>query len=207
MNSRVDLRLDWCSHQAAAFACEHWHYSRLMPRCKLVKVGVWENGKYIGCVIFSYGANNNLHRPFGLKATQVCELTRVALTAHTSPVTRIIAVAVRMLRGLCPGLRLVVSYADPSRGHLGGIYQAGNWIYDGMSGVGPDEYFIGGRWVHGRVMNLRYGTVRCEVIDKILPGVKRRQPSRKHRYLLPLDADLRAELAGRGRSYPKSDAS
>ena len=33
------LRLDWCSHDAAKYAVEHYHYSRSMPAGKTVKVG------------------------------------------------------------------------------------------------------------------------------------------------------------------------
>ena len=47
-----DLKLDWCDIKAARFACMNWHYSKSVPVGKLVKVGVWENKKYIGCVLF-----------------------------------------------------------------------------------------------------------------------------------------------------------
>jgi hypothetical protein len=38
----VDLKVDFCSHEAAKYACEHWHYSRCVPASKLIKIGVWE---------------------------------------------------------------------------------------------------------------------------------------------------------------------
>ena len=108
----VDLRLDWCSYEAAKYAVEHWHYSRSMVAGKSSKVGVWEDGKFIGCVVFSRGANNHLGSPYGLEQTDLCELTRVALTRHVAPVSRIVSIAVRMLRKQSPGLRLIVSFAD-----------------------------------------------------------------------------------------------
>lgn len=89
----VDLRLDWCSHAAAKYAVEHWHYSRSLPGADMVKVGVWENDRFVGCVVFSRGATPNISKPFGLGKLQVCELTRVALDCHETPVSRIIAVA------------------------------------------------------------------------------------------------------------------
>ena len=70
----MNLRLDYCDFKAAKFACLNWHYSKAVPAGKLVKVGVWENDKFIGCVLFGRGANNNMHKAFGLKVTECCEL-------------------------------------------------------------------------------------------------------------------------------------
>jgi hypothetical protein len=191
------LRLDWCSHEAAKYAVEHWHYSHVMPAGKSMKVGVWEDGRFIGVVIFSLGANNTLGRPYGLGQTQCCELTRVALTNHTSAVTRIVAIALRMLRQGAPGLRLVVSFADPEQNHKGGIYQAGNWIYVGMSHA-ADEYIVHGKRMHGRSMRAKYGTH----IGK--PWIVKMLGSSKHRYLMPLDDEMRKRIAPLAKPYPRA---
>ena len=45
--SSVDLKVDWCSYEAAKYAVMHWHYSKTMPAGKTVKLGVWENGRFI----------------------------------------------------------------------------------------------------------------------------------------------------------------
>lgn len=129
----MSLRLDWCSHEAAKYAVEHWHYSKSLPTPPLVKIGVWEDEKFIGCVMFSRGSNNNMLKPYSLSVTEGCELTRVALTTHKAPVSRIVSIALRMVRKEMCGLRLVVSYADPNKGHAGSIYQAGGWVYVGQT--------------------------------------------------------------------------
>ena len=125
MSDKVDLKLDWCSYEAAKFAVEHWHYSKCMPIGKLVKIGVWEDNKYIGAVIFGYGNNQFQGVAYGLVQTQICELLRIALTEHKTPVTKISSIALKMLKQSNKGMRLVVSYADPEQGHNGAIYQAG----------------------------------------------------------------------------------
>src|SRR6185312_4060305 len=89
------LKLDWCSHAAAKYAVEHWHYSRSLPTPPLVKIGAWEDGAYIGAVIYGRGGNNHLGAPYGLGVTELCELTRIALTAHRTPVSRIAALSLR----------------------------------------------------------------------------------------------------------------
>ena len=133
--SKVELKLDWCSHEAAKYAVEHWHYSRRMPKSKLVTIGAWENGTFIGVVIFGYGATPEIGKPYGLKQTEICELVRVALNKHESPTSRILSIALKMLRKQSEGLRVIVSFADSEQGHHGGIYQATNWIF-----TGSEEY-------------------------------------------------------------------
>lgn len=49
MNSKTDLKLDFCSYQAAKFACENFHYSKSTPAGKIIKIGVWENERFIEC--------------------------------------------------------------------------------------------------------------------------------------------------------------
>ena len=133
---RTDLHLDWCSYEAAKYAVDHWHYSRTMPISKLVKIGVWESEKFIGSIIYGAGASANIHKLFRCERTEVCELLRVALNKHRAPVTKMISISMRMLREFCPNLRAIVSFADPEHGHIGAIYQAGNWIYIGEASPG-----------------------------------------------------------------------
>jgi hypothetical protein len=191
------LRLDWCSHEAAKFAVEHWHYSRRMPNSKLAKLGVWEGGQFVGCVIFGVGATGNIGSPYNLPQTEVCELTRVALQRHRTPVSRIVAVSIRLLKRSMPGLRLVVSYADPDRGHYDGIYQAGNWIYTGQGG-GDCEVFVRGRWMHRRAANVLTGTSG---------GYPKRAYGGRHKYLMPLDDEMREKIAPLAKPYPKRERS
>ena len=118
--SKPTLKIDWCSHEAAKHAVVNWHYSGSLPVGKSVKVGAWEDGKFIGVVIFAYGANNNIGKPYGLQQVECCELVRVALANHKTAVSKIVAIALRFLKKHSPGVRLVVSYADTAQGHHGG---------------------------------------------------------------------------------------
>jgi hypothetical protein len=183
----VTLRLDWCTHEAAKYACEHWHYSKCIPKSKLAKIGVWEHDKFIGAVVFGVGANNNLSKPYALRSEQVCELVRVALKAHSAPVTRIVAIALKMLRAAFPNLRLVVSFADTEQGHKGTIYRAGGWIYAGAS-IPADEYLVNGKRWHGRSLrNTKPKTLTTRQYAKHLdPNALVIKGSRKLRFLMPL---------------------
>lgn len=187
------LKLDWCSHEAARYAVEHWHYSESMPAGKLVKVGAWEDGKYIGCVVFGRGANNNIGKAYALAQTQCCELVRIALTQHATPVTRIASLALRFLKSQSPALRLIVSYADPLQGHHGGIYQAGNWVYVGRSQA-QQEVMHNGKVMHKRTANSLFGTIK---------GMQKSPIMWKHKYLIPLDAEMRQRIMPLAKPYPK----
>lgn len=200
------LWLDWCSYEAAKYAVEHWHYSGTMPKSKLVHIGVWENGEFTGVVLFGVGATSDLGRPYGLAKTECCELVRVALREHDAMVSRIVAVAVAKLKRAQRGLRLIVSFADPEQGHLGIIYQAGNWVYTGRS-TASDEYIIGGKRWHGR--SLRHGkpghlTTR-EYAERLDPHFQLVKGSSKHRYLMPLDDAMRKQIEPLRQPYPKRE--
>ena len=117
--------------QAANFAVKNWHYSRILPTGKLVKFGVFEQEEFIGVIIFSRGASPFLGNSLELDQTEICELTRVALTNHKTPVSQLVAQCLKELKELNPGLRAVISFADPKEGHKGGNYQSGKWLFTG----------------------------------------------------------------------------
>ena len=174
-----------------------------MPAGKLVKVGAWESGKFIGVVLFGRGANNRMASAYQLGQDQACELVRIALTAHISPVSRIAAQAIRFLKRQSQGLRLIVSYADPKQGHHGGIYQAGNWTYQGRSQA-QRELLINGLFTHKRSAHAKYGTASPEKIAAISGKKVEWAPVEwKHVYLMPLDDEMRKQIEPLRKPYPK----
>jgi hypothetical protein len=200
----TNLRLGWCSHEAAGFACRAWHYSRCLPAGKLVKIGAWENGRFVGVVIFGRGNTPNIGRAFGLRQADVCELTRVALGPHQTATSRVVAVALRLLRCQSPGLKLVVSYADPAHHHVGTIYQASGWLYLGPTGR-ECLVRVFGRVMHPRSVGARYGhrgvTWLRQHVD---PDTERLVVPPKFKYVYPLDRALRTQLVSRVKPYPKA---
>jgi hypothetical protein len=207
MNSsnKTELRVDWASHEAAKYACEHWHYSRCLPAGKSVKVGVWENNKFIGVILFSRGANPHIASPYQLTQCEVCELTRIALCAHNTPVSRVLSFAIKLLKRFSPGVRLVVSYADKDQNHHGGIYQATNWIYTGLQN--PESrgaFIVKGKKVHPRSIGAKHGIQSLDWIRKNLdPNAKEYITQGKHKYLMPLDDKIRAKFHALAQPYPK----
>ena len=189
----MTLLVATASKEAAEYAAKNWHYSKCLPVGKLVKYGVWENENFIGVVIYSRGASPNLGTALELDQTEVCELTRVALTNHEAPVSQIVAITLTQLKKDNPALRAVISFADPKEGHVGGIYKAGNWLFTGVSNS-VVEYFIEGRWMHTR--NAYHHPNRPTAAKRESPG--------KFRYVYPLDRPMRKQVSLLALPYPNA---
>ena len=206
MNSPAELKLDWCSHEAAKYAVLRWHYSRRMPNSKLVRIGVWEGGRFCGAILYGVGANRHIASPFGLESTEVCELVRVALgPGRQHPTSKCVAISLKLLRRQSPGLRLIVSFADSGRGHRGTIYQAGGWLYLGVS---EQSYLkIRGEIVHPRTVYDRYGPGGQSLPwlrQNVDPKAERVEQAPKLKYVMPFDRELRRRLEAVALPYPKN---
>lgn len=208
MSSRPKLRVDYCSFEAARYAVEQWHYSHRLPPPPHNPMGVWEDGRFIGAVVFARGASSNLLKPYGLSIYEGAELVRVALTKHETPVSRIVAIALRLLKAKNPKFRLVVSFADPSHGHVGGIYKAGGWVYAGKMPSTREFIDKNGRRWHGRMIS---ATGRSKVFGKYRNVLKASDCTAikvpgKYRYLMPLDDDMRESVKPLSLPYPAREA-
>jgi hypothetical protein len=195
--NKVDLKVDWATYAAAKYACENWHYSKCTPKFKQVWVGVWENGRFIGVVAVGRASTPYLGSFVGLETTECAELTRIALTSHISPVSQIMAIAIKKIKKQSQGLRLLVSLADPAQNHHGGIYQATNWIYIGRSSA-MTQYFFRRKW-RNDTSCMRYLQKNPEQKNIL----KKRKIEGKHKYLMPLDKKMRKQILPLSKPYPK----
>lgn len=193
---KVDLKIDWATYEAAKYAVEHWHYSRSLSSCRNVYIGVWEGGKFIGVIVFGIGSGNATNgKGYGLaRSHEMAELTRIALTKHETPISRIVKIAIQFIRRQSPGLRMIISMADPMHGHHGGIYQAGNWIYTGQTAEDYQYQLPDGRYVHHRT---------ATSLLKSVAGMQKKKLPGKYRYLMPLDDEIRKRIEPLRKPYPK----
>lgn len=190
-----------CEAKAAAFATRKWHYSGTVPVGKQVKFGVWEHGTFVGAVCFGMGAAPALHRQFNIGRREVAELTRVALSKHSTPVSRIVRISLQLLRAANPGLRIIVSFADPKQGHIGGIYQAGGWTYLGETNP-TFSYLLNGHEYHARALTGgNFGGLAPS--KELLKKAKKILNPGKHRYAIALNKKDRKLLAAMQLPYPK----
>jgi hypothetical protein len=207
---KAPLFLGFVTAEVARMACARWYYRPEMPLGKLVRIGVWETGVFKGVIIFGMGASADLGTPYGLTGFECCEMVRAALDHnHKTSVSRIIAIALKLLKKQSPGLRAVVSFSDPAAGHVGTIYQAMGWIYTGTTA--PDKQYIdpAGRAWHSRLASktgwkkgLGGSLIKCAKTSECrvvkLEG--------KHRYVWPFDTAISAVIRQREKAYPKKTA-
>ena len=177
-----------------------------MPCSKTVKVGVWEDGRFVGAIVFAWGPNQHLGNQFGLAMTECAELCRVALDVHRSPVSRMLRIARGMLRRQSPNLRLVISYADCDQDHYGEIYQASGWTYLGLVDSEGTKYRIHDRIMHGRSVHSRWGK-RAQNLTwlraHVDPNAQHVFTKGKHKYAMGLDAEMQRVLQPLVKPHPK----
>ena len=138
--------------------------------------------------------------------TQCSELCRIALDKHTTPVSRIISIAVKMLKREMPGIRLLVSYVDLNQGHEGKIYQASNWLFVGETGH-EAGITLKGKLTHRRTINSKYGTSDIQWLRKrIDPNAARYEGKPKFKYLLPVDDEIAERIKSLSKPYPDLSA-
>jgi hypothetical protein len=140
-------------------------------------------------------------------AENVLELSRLVRCDEAIPLTPLIA-------GVCKwakrcGHDLVVSFADKTQGHHGGIYQAASWNYAGARDLACDGVMIGGQFIPGRSCNSQWGTRSPGKLSVILRReVLPHYDEGKHLYWRALGAKGRAKAARLGLSalpYPKPE--
>ena len=119
-------------------------------------------------------------------------------------------------------IKVLLSYADNGQEHLGGIYQATNWIYQGLNtdialmpnwGISLSNNPF--KWIHSRSVFNNWGSGNLEHLKREIgkDGYKefwRREEPPKHRYiqLIPQSKkekkDLMKRLKHEIKPYPKS---
>lgn len=138
---------------ARDFVTAH-HYSKGTPNAQTAAYGLWEGSWLIGAIMFATPCSEAVRGSvFGPDHVQrVTELSRLVILDVTprNAESWLIARALHALKLERPHLWAVVSFADPSAGHVGTIYQATNALYYGQGR--RERFFVdpGGRLRHRR---------------------------------------------------------
>lgn len=143
------------------------------------------------------------------------EITRVAVHPESPPNS-----ASRAVAGVCKlcasAWTWLFSYADIGRGHHGGIYQALNAVYVGIS-PGSAGYLLDGVLTHPRSVVAKFGTRRWPQAAQIAAKRGHRLEkiaaanADKHTYIVPIGpratrAAIRRALRPHAKPYPKRAA-
>lgn len=149
--------------------------------------------KLIGCMTYGYPVGRLAADSISdlIQADNVLELTRLFI--HDGYGSNIesyaLGLSFKWLRANDRNIKVLISYADPQVGHLGGIYQSTNWKYQGDSMRLVDTYSLkysldDPLWVHSRTIFSNYGSNNVEILKKqIGKTFWLKLEERKHRYI------------------------
>lgn len=186
---------------------KRFHYSRRLP----------SNIQFIGTMHEPGGLFGDSGRAlcglcFSIPPTRwsepVLELSRLVRRedAPGIPLTLLIRLSVSQVRRL--GHDLLVSFADRTNGHHGGVYQAAGWFYGGCRDRRMDGLLIDGVFCPGRSCNSNYGTRSPDKLRALLPqyNIQPHYDLGKHLYWKALNKRGQAKAATlglRALPYPK----
>ena len=180
------------------------HYLHSLPGGTKLAFGTFLEGKLLGAITFGVGPYN-AHRLVKEAVRDDClTLTRLWLSDElpANSESRVIGVSLRAIRKNTK-IIFLISYADPSQGHMGTIYQATGWTYTGLSEAMPMFDLGDGRLRHSRSLGHTYGTHSLKHFKDKGVEVKVVSQPRKHRYIYFLDKSYQNNLTVPSLPYPK----
>ena len=180
------------------------HYLHSMPGGTYRAFGVFNHKRLLGAITLGVGPKNAYRLVKESAPDDALALSRVWLSDELPPNSESFVVG-QVLRALRKhtNIKFIVTYADPSAGHVGTIYQASNWLYTGLSQAMPVYDLGDGVQHHSRSLSHAYGThslahFRAKGVD-----IRIIAQSPKHRYVYFLDSSWRHRLAVPALPYPK----
>lgn len=110
------------------------HYLHKWPAIPTDIIGLCRNDIALGVAVFALPPRETHIRYGG----RTLELARLWVDDYEPRNTEswFLSRAVKLLRRELPDLQYLVSYADPSVGHVGTVYKAANWTADGRTDEG-----------------------------------------------------------------------
>ena len=149
------------------------HYTHAWTMCRY-PLGIYHktedelqfgDSKLIGVAVYGFpvGAKASTSVCEGLTKDNILELTRLYVDDGYGSNIESCALGktFQWLRENDKNIKVLLSYADNGQGHVGGIYKATNWIYQGNSLRYNDSWSFkfteDGEWQHGRTIFPYYG--------------------------------------------------
>ncbi|PKB63197.1 MAG: DNA methyltransferase [SAR202 cluster bacterium Io17-Chloro-G1] len=179
------------------------HYLHSYPGGTKLSFGVFAGSSLSGALTFGAGPAQVHRLVEGCDLRDCLTLTRFWLddALPRNSESRVLGVIVRYLRR-CTGVRFIVAYADPARGHTGAIYRAAGWTYTGLSNAVP-LYKVAGRRYHSRTFAFNFGTRSVQHFREHGVDVETVPQSRKHRYVKLLDPTASELMTAPALPYPQ----
>ncbi len=180
------------------------HYLHSIPGGTGLTFGVFHRDSLLGALSLGVGPKNGYRLVDGATPDDCLALTRLWLSDELpgNSESRVLGVVLRALKRHTD-VKFVISYADPSQGHVGTIYQATGWTYTGLSQSTPLVDLGDGIARHSRSVAHAFGTHSLRHFTDNGVDVSIVPQAAKHRYLYFLDSSYRQGLIVAELPYPR----
>ncbi len=210
-----------------------YHYSHAWTMCRYALGVFYENDEQdvlgntetlIGCLVYGYPVGRSAITSVidGLEKDECLELTRLFI--HDGYGSNIESYAMgqsfQWIKDNAPNIKMLLSYADPEQMHLGGIYQATNWLYQDCRDIQlMPNYSVSlsnnpYNWIHSRTVFSKWGShnlehLKTQMGKENISQFWRKKESPKHRYIQVLGQNksekrkLTKRLKHKVSPYPK----
>jgi hypothetical protein len=187
---------------------EREHYLHSLPGGTKIAFGIYFGKNLSGAVSLGVGPTNAHCLVRGAVPDNSLTLTRLWLSSDLprNSESRVIGI---IIKALCrhTDLKFLVSYADPSAGHIGTIYQACGWLYTGLSTSMPLYKTHDGKLHHSRSLAHHYGSHSIRYLMSQGVEIKVIDQTPKYRYIKFLDRSWQQRLIPPILPYPKKGKS
>ena len=180
------------------------HYLHSMPGGTRLAFGILRDGRLMGALTLGAGPKLAYRLVDGAEPYDCATLSRFWLSDDlpSNAESRVLGIVLRALRRNT-NIKFIVAYADPSRGHIGTIYQATGWLYTGLSSA-MSLYDLGdGKLHHSRSLGHTFGSHSVRHFEAQGVHIKLVRQAAKHRYVYLLDPTCRERLTVPVLPYPK----
>jgi hypothetical protein len=183
---------------------EKHHYLHSFPGGTKLAFGIFVADRLQGAISLGAGPANAYSLVYQAKPEDCLVLTRLWLydDLPCNSESKVIGIVIRALKQHTD-IKFLVSYADPSQGHVGTIYQATNWLYTGLSEAMPLYDLGDGKARQSRSLAHSYGSHSVQYFVNRGVNVTLIPQSSKHRYVYFLDPSWRNSLKPQVLPYPK----
>lgn len=201
-----NLRVAPITFREAKILLVKHHYLHSLAGGTKLAFGVLHEQRLMGAITFGAGPFNAHSLVKDVQPDACLSLSRFWLSDELPPnsESRVLAVVLKNIRKHT-SVKFVVTYADPSQGHLGTIYQATGWTYIGLSEAMPLYDLGDGKVRHCRSLSHAYGTHSVKYFADHGVTVKLVPQTAKHRYIYFLDQSWRPRLTIPILPYPKRE--
>ena len=185
---------------------ERNHYLHALAGGTMLCFGIFLGEKLLGAMTLGAGPYQAYHLVDGAVRSDCLVLTRLWLSDElpSNSESRVIGIVTRLIRHLTD-VKFLISYADPTANHVGGVYQSVGWLYTGFSSA-MSLYDLGdGIARHSRSIGHHFGTHSIKYLGDHGVMVKLVAQSAKHRYIKFLDESWRCRLTEPVLPYPKKE--